>query len=105
MVVSINSQTGAYTRELWDRVLSSENGIMVCYGTRNEAIKARFDCYQARMVDRELSKRIHSEDSPDYDRSQWDGIRISLIKQGDKHCLVFKPSTTPLTNPVEIVEL
>lgn len=104
-----NIEQAAYAREYMDRALASEKGIAYRLPTRYQAEIIRWACYGARKLDRALSKERLAPEDPDYGRSPYDKLRISLKSLSEDENgpteLRLTPHSLPPFGDLEAIEL
>lgn len=92
-----------HAREFLDRVLDTEHGLKAIFTRKEDAIRFRHSCYQARDGRRRRSKRIFKFDDPGYDRTDWDEITISIIEESNGRWSAW--ARVPTLEEMEIVEV
>jgi hypothetical protein len=100
MPPSTNNQAYAYAREYMDRALMSEKGIRISFETVTMALRARWDCYNARKVDKKNNKEVLGEDS-----SQYDSLRFAVGKDEKGHFLKIEPQTAVPLGQLDVEDL
>lgn len=92
--MSITNSRTAYEDcyELLDRALASENGTRVQLPDPNSANAFRARLHYARKLDRDDSKSRLPPDSPDYGKSDYDRLVVTL----DGEWVYIRPLSRPL---------
>ncbi len=75
-----NAYPGA--RQLLDRALESERGIVAELPSYAAAFKTRMNCYTVRKRERELSMKMYVYDHPKFNTSPYD--ELVLLIEGNK---------------------
>lgn len=98
------SSSDAYpsARALLDKAISAKNGIKVTLPEYGQAVRMRHNCYTVRLREQERSKKIYSQDMPQYGRSVWDKISIRVLKgEEGKGILILNHSEEILDGIIE----
>lgn len=86
-----NSNQAAWAAEIWENLIQDEQEreLRIYFETEKEAMIARFALYNARTVQKRLSKEIYSKSDPEYGTTIWDKYRIRLFPLGQQFVLEF----------------
>lgn len=72
--------------ELFDKALESPKGVRMKFAKYGDAMNHRLRMNRARQLDRDINRKIHSDDPehPDYGRSRYSAFTIKIVFDNEK---------------------
>jgi hypothetical protein len=82
--------------EVLDRALESDTGVRAMMDDKGAAIHYRMRLHYARKLDRERSTEAHPTDHPDYGKSVYDNLVVSVREENNTWWIYITTRKAPL---------
>lgn len=78
--MALPESAAAYTDcyELFDKALADPLGVRALIGKHGDAAAYQMRLNKARKIERDESKRLYPRDEPQWNKSQYDGLKVTL---------------------------